>query len=128
MHIRTPDQLQQLTQIEYWRWREGVATEIALQLAQAFTTEELSWVVGGKQSPGPMWIMRAGYHLHELKRLEEQAVQSVQDDVFYRMADFLRCTFHQTELVHMDGDYDSIFVKALAYCSWLPKEADWDQL
>lgn len=112
MHIRTTTQLQQLTQTDYIRWRAKILTEIALQLAQRFTHEELRWVIDGRQA---MCIVRSGYNLQELRRLEENAGASLQNEVFYDMADSLRCTFHPTELVCMDGDYDEIFVKALNY-------------
>ncbi len=112
MHIRTTTQLQQLSQPDYIRWRAKILTEIALQLAQRFTHEELRWVIDGRQA---MCIVRSGYNLQELRRLEENAGASLQNEVFYDMADNLRCTFHLTELVCMDGDYDEIFVKALDY-------------
>lgn len=71
-----------------------------------------------------MKIIRSGYHLNELKALEESVGQSVQDDVFYFMAESIRNTFTKIELVHMDGSYNNIFEDARLYCGSFPKERD----
>lgn len=121
MRIRTTNQLDQLARDEFIRWRSTVHTEIALLLAKCFTAQELSCVVDNRYE---MKIIRAGYHLNELKALEESVGKSVQHDVFYFMAESIRNTFTPIELGYMDGWYNNIFEDARLYCGSFPKEGD----
>ena len=121
MHIRNADQLENLTPADYIRWRSGVLTEMALQLAPIFTEEELLWVIDGKQA---MSIIRAGYHLHEHAHLAEKAGESLQDNIFFAMAEELRATFLTLEMVRMDGFYNEIFEKAIEYSRAFPYKTE----
>ncbi len=107
MHIRSHYQLEKLSRVDYVRWRDQVRTEIAISLADRFTTAEIARVEHMAMS-----IVRAGYHLNELTELETRSISSDTDHLAYSMADHLRITFHQVELVHMDGYYSDIFLNA----------------
>jgi hypothetical protein len=121
MHIRKTEQLEHLTPADYIRWRSGVLTEIALELAQRFTCEELSWAIEGKET---MSIIRARYHHVAYEHFEKNAGESLKDRAFFNMAHALHHNFHTLEMVHMDGLYYEIFEKALQYSNNFPSKTE----
>ena len=121
MHIRHGGQLEHLTHADYIRWRSGVLTEIALELAQTFTVEELQWAIEAGQS---MSIIRARYNDATYNHFADKAGKSLQDRVFFNMADALKHNFHTVEMVHMDGHYQEIFEKASLYSGSFPNKTE----
>ena len=121
MHIRNADQLENLTPADYIRWRSGVLTEIALELAQRFTGEEISWAIEDRVT---MSIIRARYHHNEYEYFAKKAGETLKDRVFFNMADALHHTFHTLEMVRMDGLYHEIFEKALQYSRDFPNKTE----
>lgn len=121
MHIRHAGQLDDLTPADRIRWRTGVLTEIALQLAQMFTAEELQWAIDDLQT---MWIIRARYNDADFNRFADKAGESLKDRVFFNMAVALKHDFHTVEMVHMDGCYREIFEKAIEYSSAFPYKTE----
>jgi hypothetical protein len=121
MHIRNADQLENLTPADYIRWRSGVLTEIALELAQRFTEEEISWAIEDQET---MSIIRARYHHNEYEHFAKKAGESQKDRVFFNMADALQQNFHTLEMVRMDGCYHEIFEKAIEYSRAFPYKTE----
>ncbi len=121
LHIRTSEQAQQLSPVDYIRWRSEVVTEIALHLAQKFTEEELGWVIDGRNT---MRVIRDGYPSIAPRIYDDGEEVSLQDRVFDDMADHLRGIFLQVELVHMDGVYEEIFQAARTYCRTFPNKIE----
>lgn len=121
MHIRHAGQLEHLTPADYIRWRSGVFPEIALELAQKFTAEELCWVIDGRYAKH---VIRSGYKFHGHKIYEDGEQASLQDRVFDEMADHLRCRFLQVERVHRDRDCEEIFETARRYCGKFPNHIE----
>ena len=121
LHIRTSEQAQQLSPVDYIRWRSGVVTEIALHLAQRFTDEEIDLVIDG---PYSMQVIRDGYCSSPPRIYKYGEESSFQDRVLENMAYHLRGTFLQVELVHMDGVYEEIFQAARTYCRTFPNKIE----
>jgi hypothetical protein len=121
MHIRHAGQVEDLTPADYIRWRSGVLTEIALELAQISTVEELQWAI---ESGETMSIIRAGYHDAAYNHFADKAGESSKDRVFLNMADALKQNFHTVEMVRMDGFYDEIFEKAIEYSRAFPYKTE----
>lgn len=117
MHIRDAGQLDDLTPADRIRWRTGVLTEIALELAQIFTAEELQWAIDGGQT---MWIIRARYNDADYNHFADKAEESLQDRAFFNMAEALKHKFHTVEMVYMDDCYPEIFEKAIEYSRDFP--------
>jgi hypothetical protein len=121
MQIRNAEQLENLTPADYIRWQSGVLTEIALELAQRFTGEEINWAIEDQVT---MSIIRARYHPNEYKHFAKKAGESQKDRVFFNMADALQHNFHTQEMVRMDGLYHEIFEKAWQYSSAFPNKTE----
>lgn len=121
MHIRHAGQVEDLTPADYIRWRSGVLTEIALELAQIFTVEELQWAI---ESGETMWIIRARYDDAAYNHFADKAGESLKDRVFFNMADALKQNFHTVEMVRMDGFYNEIFEKAIEYSRDFPNKTE----
>lgn len=121
MHIRHAGQLEDLTPADYIRWRSGVLTEIALELAQRFTGEEINWAIEDQVT---MSIFRARYHPNEYKHFAKKAGESQKDRFFFNMADALQHNFHTLEMVRMDGLYHEIFEKAMEYSRAFPNKPE----
>lgn len=114
-------QVEDLTPADYIRWRSGVLTEIALELAQIFTVEELQWAI---ESGETMWIIRARYDDAAYNHFADKAGESLKDRVFFNMADALKQNFHTVEMVRMDGFYNEIFEKAIEYSRDFPNKTE----
>jgi hypothetical protein len=114
MHIRTSDQVDRLSPEDYICWKAAILANIAQLLALNFTAEELSLM-------DAFTAVRAGYHLNELRELDENSRSDRVADVNFRIAEFLGMTFVTIELAHMDGDYDKIPLMALQYCMSFPE-------
>jgi hypothetical protein len=121
MQIRNLEQLENLTPADYIRWRSGVLTEIALELAQRFTCEEISWAIEDRET---MSIIRARYDHADYESFAKRASESQKDRVFFNMAEALQHNFHTVEMVHMDGLYCEIFSKAFQYSSNFLKKTE----
>jgi hypothetical protein len=121
MHIRHAGQLDDLTPADYIRWRSGVLTEIALELAQMFTAEELQWAIDDGVT---MSIIRARYNDDDYNHFADKAGESLKDRVFLNMAVALKHNFHTVEMVRMDGCYHEIFEKAIEYSRAFPNQTE----
>lgn len=121
MHIRHAGQLEDLTPADRIRWRTGVLTEIALQLAQMFTVEELQWAIDDVQT---MWIIRARYNDADYNHFADKAGESLKDRTFFNMAEALKHNFHTVEMVYMDGCCREIFEKAIEYSTAFPYKTE----
>jgi hypothetical protein len=122
MQIRNAEQLENLTPADYIRWRSGVLTEIALELAQRFTGEELQLAIDDGET---MSIIRARYNDDDYNHFADKAGQSLKDRVFFNMAVALKHSFLTQEMVRMDGLYHEIFEKAWQYSSAFPNKTEW---
>lgn len=121
MQIRNIEQLENLTPADYIRWRSGVSTEIALELAQMFNVEELQWAIDDGET---MSIIRARYNDDDYNHFADKAGESQKDRVFFNMAVALKHSFLTLEMVRMDGLYNEIFEKAWLYSRDFPNKTE----
>jgi len=108
MIIRNNEQLSAMSPREAEDWRLHTLTAISHLLADRFNAQEIAIA-----KPIGTAIVRAAYKPDDMRWMEESAASSVQMQVALSMAEHLRYSCLNVELVHMDGRYDTIFDIAL---------------